>query len=171
MRRSSTTSTPTPTSRRPSPSPSRTASKQISSSPATIDTPTARNWHLDVTSTNPTGVTNQEFINRAALGHQPGPEEHDPRNDVLTSAKRAEGRKHAKYDRICIITEGLYSLSPFVFVFLRPSSSRRVRRGFLKAVSGPESDSQGFESDDGSHTQSPRQGLACDANGRHDRLV
>jgi hypothetical protein len=33
------------------------------------------------------GVTNQEFINRAALGHQPGPGEHDPRNDVLTSAK------------------------------------------------------------------------------------
>jgi hypothetical protein len=32
---------------------------------------------------------NQEFINRAALGHQPGPEEHDPRNDVLTSAKRS----------------------------------------------------------------------------------
>ena len=45
--------------------------------------------YLDVTSTNPMGVTNQEFINRAALNHQPGPGDHDPRNDVLTSAKRA----------------------------------------------------------------------------------
>jgi hypothetical protein len=74
----------------------------------TIDNPAARNWHLDVTSTNPMGsflslmgVTNQEFINRAGLNNQPGPEEHDPRNDVLTSAKRAEERKHTKYDAIC----------------------------------------------------------------------
>ena len=43
------------------------------------------------------GVTKREFINRAALGHQPGPGEHDPRNDVLTSAKRAEKLKHDKY--------------------------------------------------------------------------
>jgi hypothetical protein len=43
----------------------------------------------------PSRVTNQEFINRAALGQQPGPEEEDPRNDVLTSAERAEERKHA----------------------------------------------------------------------------
>jgi hypothetical protein len=64
----------------------------------TIDNPAARNWYLDVTSTNPMGVTNQELINRAALGRQPGPEEHDSRNDVLTSAKRAEERKHTKYD-------------------------------------------------------------------------
>ena len=55
-----------------------------------IDDPASRNWHLDVTSTNPMGVTDHEFISRAALGHQPGPEEHDPRDDVLTSAKRAE---------------------------------------------------------------------------------
>jgi hypothetical protein len=47
------------------------------------------------------GVTNQEFINRAALNHQPGPGEHDPRNDVLSSARRAEAYKHAKYDAIC----------------------------------------------------------------------
>ncbi len=66
----------------------------------TIDNPAARNWHLDVTSTNPMGVTNHELINRAGLNHQPGPEEHDPRNDVLTSAKRAEKRKHTKYDAI-----------------------------------------------------------------------
>ena len=44
------------------------------------------------------GVTNQVFINRAALNHQPGPEEHDPRDDVLISAKRAEEVKHRKYD-------------------------------------------------------------------------
>jgi hypothetical protein len=40
----------------------------------TIDNPAARNWHLDVTSTSPMGVTNHELINRAALGRQPGPE-------------------------------------------------------------------------------------------------
>jgi hypothetical protein len=57
------------------------------------------------------GATNQEFINRAAFGRQLGPEEHDPRNDVLTSAKRAEERKHAKYDRICTATGSI--LSPF----------------------------------------------------------
>ncbi len=82
----------------------------------TIDNPAARNWYLDVTSTSPMGATNQELINRAAPpcsagGRQPGPEEHDPRNDVLTSAKRAEERKHAKYDRICTATGSL--LSPF----------------------------------------------------------
>ncbi len=67
----------------------------------TIDNPAARNWYLDVTSTNPMGVTNHELISRAELGRQPGPGEHDPRNDVLTSAKRAEALKHAKYDAIC----------------------------------------------------------------------
>ncbi len=74
-----------------------------------IDNLTARNWHLNVTSTNPMGVTNQEFINRADLGHQPGPGEHDPRNDVLTSAKRAEERKHTKYDAICAATGSVFS--------------------------------------------------------------
>jgi hypothetical protein len=54
------------------------------------------------------GVTNQELINRAALGRQP---EHDSRNDVLTSAKRAEERKHIKYDAICTATGSV--LSPF----------------------------------------------------------
>jgi hypothetical protein len=34
-----------------------------------IDNPTARNWHPDVTSTNPM-VTNHELINCAELGHQ-----------------------------------------------------------------------------------------------------
>ena len=67
----------------------------------TIDNLAARNLYLDVTSTNPVGVTNQEFINRAALNHQPGPGEHDPRNDVLASAKRAEEAKRLKYDVTC----------------------------------------------------------------------
>ena len=62
-------------------------------------------------STNPMGVTNQEFINRAALHHQPGPGDHDPRNDVLTSAKRAEEAKHLKYDATCAATGS--NFSPF----------------------------------------------------------
>ena len=61
------------------------------------------------------GVTNQDLINRVDLGHQPGPalagEHKDPRNDVLTSAKRAEERKHIKYDAICAATGSV--LSPF----------------------------------------------------------
>ncbi len=40
-----------------------------------------------------------------------GPAEHDPRNDVLTSAKRAEEHKHTKYDAICAATGSI--LSPF----------------------------------------------------------
>jgi hypothetical protein len=57
------------------------------------------------------GVTNQELINRAALNHQPGPDEHDPRNDVLTSAARAKEFKHRKYDATCAATGS--HLSPF----------------------------------------------------------
>jgi hypothetical protein len=41
---------------------------------ATIDNPAARNCFLD---------DNHEFINRFAVGHQPGPGQHDLRNDVL----------------------------------------------------------------------------------------
>ena len=44
------------------------------------------------------------MINRAALNHKPGPDEHDPRNDVLTSAARAEEFKHRKYDATCAAT-------------------------------------------------------------------
>jgi hypothetical protein len=44
------------------------------------------------------------MINRDALGHQPGPQHHNPRNDVLTSAKRAEELKHTKYDAISAAT-------------------------------------------------------------------
>ena len=72
---------------------------------------TIDNLYLDVTSTKPMGVTNQEFINRAALGHQPGPGEHDSRNDVLTSVMRAEALKHRKYDAICAATGS--HVSPF----------------------------------------------------------
>jgi hypothetical protein len=32
----------------------------------TIDNPTAKNWHIDVTSTNPLGATNQDLKNRTA---------------------------------------------------------------------------------------------------------
>ncbi len=95
----------------------------------TIDNPAARNWYLeylDVTSTNPMGATNQEFINRAAPGRQPGPEEHDPRNDVLTSAKRAEERKHAKYDRICTATGSVYLVT---FRARNDGRSRCLHRG------------------------------------------
>jgi hypothetical protein len=89
------------TATKPKPFPGGKQADILLSGVTTIDNPAARNWYLDVTSTNPMGATNQEFINRAAPGRQPGPEKHDPRNDVLTSAKRAEERKHAKYDRIC----------------------------------------------------------------------
>ncbi len=65
-----------------------------------INDPTAKSWHLDVTSTSPLGVTNQQFISRTALGHLPAPAEHDPRNDVLARAAKAEADKHAKYDDI-----------------------------------------------------------------------
>jgi hypothetical protein len=57
------------------------------------------------------GVTNRELINRAARCHQPGSGVHDPRNDVLTSAKRAEELKHTKYNTICAATGSI--LSPF----------------------------------------------------------
>ena len=57
-----------------------------------IDNPVARDWFLDVTSTNPFGVINQEFIKRAVLGHQPGPGEHDPRNDVDVSPAQSARR-------------------------------------------------------------------------------
>jgi hypothetical protein len=78
--------------------------------PSTIRRPAT----ITSTSTNPMGVTNQELINRAVLRHQPGPalagEHKDPRNDVLTSARRAEEHKHAKY-AICAGTGSI--LSPF----------------------------------------------------------
>jgi hypothetical protein len=60
----------------------------------TIDNPTAKNWHIDVTSTNPMGATNQDLKNRNALGRQPNPSEHDPRNNILVSAAWAEAHKH-----------------------------------------------------------------------------
>jgi hypothetical protein len=53
------------------------------------------NWHLNVTST------------KRSFGHQPTAEEHDPRNDDLTSAARAEAHKHGKYDTI-ILAMGMH---------------------------------------------------------------
>ena len=59
----------------------------------TIDNPAARNWYLDVTSTNPMGVTNQEFINRAALGYK----RRSQRNTILatTSSPAQSARRSA----------------------------------------------------------------------------
>jgi hypothetical protein len=37
----------------------------------TIDNATAKDWHIDVTSTSPLGATNQELMHRTALGEQP----------------------------------------------------------------------------------------------------
>ncbi len=76
------------------PSPDGTQADILLAGVTTIDNPAARNWYLDVTSSNPM-AHNQELIHRAAFGRQPGPQEHDLRNDVLTSAERAEALKHA----------------------------------------------------------------------------
>jgi hypothetical protein len=55
------------------PFPNGTQADILLSGMSTIDNPAARNLYLDMTSTNAMGVTNQEFINRAALNNQPGP--------------------------------------------------------------------------------------------------
>jgi hypothetical protein len=68
----------------------------------TIDNPTAKDWHIDVTSTNPLGATKQELKHRTALRQQPAGTGHDPCNDTLLSAAQAEARKHAKYDQLCM---------------------------------------------------------------------
>jgi hypothetical protein len=44
----------------------------------TIDNPAAQNWHLDITSTNPLGVTNQEFGSRAADPSEARPRKSSP---------------------------------------------------------------------------------------------
>jgi hypothetical protein len=75
----------------------------------TIDNPTAKDWHIDVTSTNPMGATNQDLKNRTALGHQPDPSEHDPRNNILVSAGWAEAFKHNKYDNLCKAAGTIFS--------------------------------------------------------------
>jgi hypothetical protein len=68
----------------------------------TIDNPTAKDWHIDVTSTNPLGATYQDLKNRKALGQQPAPSADDySRNVTLVSATWAEANKHAKYDNLC----------------------------------------------------------------------
>ena len=58
----------------------------------TIDNPAARNLYLDVTSTTPWGSPTRSSSTVLPLG----PGEHVPRNDVLTSAKRAEEHKLRK---------------------------------------------------------------------------
>jgi hypothetical protein len=67
----------------------------------TIDNPTAKNWHIDVTSTNPMGETNQDLKDRSWRVHQPDPSEHDSRNNTLVCAAWAESKKHVKYDNLC----------------------------------------------------------------------
>jgi hypothetical protein len=59
------------TASQPKPFPNGLIADILLSGVTTIDNAAARNWHLDVT-TNPTGVTNEEFI--TARPHQPGPE-------------------------------------------------------------------------------------------------
>jgi hypothetical protein len=71
----------------------------------TIDNPAARNLYLDVTSTTPWGSPTR--ISSTVLPLGPG--EHVPRNDVFTSAKRAEEHKLRKYDAICAATGSHYS--------------------------------------------------------------
>jgi hypothetical protein len=67
----------------------------------TFDNPTAKDWHVDVISTNPLGATNQELKNRNALGHRPAPEAQDPRNVTLVTAAWAETHKRVKYGNLC----------------------------------------------------------------------
>jgi hypothetical protein len=74
----------------------------------TIDNPTAKDWYIDVTSTNPLGATNQELVHRTALGQQPAASAHDPRNNTLVSAAQAEERKHTKYKQLCTAAGTLF---------------------------------------------------------------
>jgi hypothetical protein len=55
------------TATKPKPFPDDKQQDILLSGVTTIDNPAARNWHLDVTSTNPMGVTNQELINGLPL--------------------------------------------------------------------------------------------------------
>ena len=67
----------------------------------TIDNPDGKDVHIDVTSTNPMGTSNQDLMNRYRPARQPDPSEHDDRNNTLVSAVWAESKKHAKYDNLC----------------------------------------------------------------------
>ena len=67
----------------------------------TIDNPDVKNLHIDVTSTNPMGASNQDLKNRYRPARQSDPSEHDDRNNTLVSAVWAESKKHAKYDNLC----------------------------------------------------------------------
>ena len=72
------------------------------------------------------GVTNQEITNRAAFDHQPGPG--DPRNEVLTDAKR----KHDKYDAISSRQRGLTFLLPLETTGEHGASTATVYFPFTK---------------------------------------
>ncbi len=63
-----------------------------------------------------------------------GPEEYDPRNDVLTSAKRAEERKHAKYDSICAATGSIFSPIPLETTAGHDASTASVYFLFTKQM-------------------------------------
>ena len=101
------------------------------------------------------GDTNHEFINRAALGREPGPEEHDPRNDVLTSAKRAEERKHCQVRRHL---RGCTVANPMIFgMSYKLERSTRPAKG--RRASGPS----------GEHPASERARRGPQAAGRRSR--
>ncbi len=55
------------TATKPKPFPDDKQADILLSSITTIDNPAARNWHLDVTSTNPMGVTNHRRLEAAPL--------------------------------------------------------------------------------------------------------
>ena len=53
------------------------------------------------------------------IGHQPAAAEHDPRNDVLASAARAERRKHDKDDQpFALETTGGHGVSSAAVYYL-----------------------------------------------------
>ena len=67
-----------------------------------VDSPDPRDWYIDVTSTNPLGLSNLEMMARSARkqNHPRGARD-DPRNKTLTSAAVAEAKKLDKYVELC----------------------------------------------------------------------
>ncbi len=132
VERSSTTSTPTNiTATKAKPFPDGKQADILLLSITSIDNPTARNWHLDVTSTNPMGVTNQELINRADLGHQPGPGEHDPRNDVLTMRAGAQAHQVRRFKSECASQRDSALPADVLLGKLKKDISLALRRGTI----------------------------------------
>jgi len=91
----------------------------------TIDNPDGKDVHIDVTSTNPMGTSNQDLMNRYRPARQPDPSEHDGRNNTLVSAVWAESKKHAKYDNLCAAAGTTFS--PFALETMVPMAHRRKR--------------------------------------------